>query len=170
MKKALLVLMILFASRSGAIVPKELMETSEEGRMVWGLGIQFLVPNQLKGFENSQMVFCPRFYFPLRRGHLQIGASYGSDSGEFPKLDHVLIGELGYRLSFETRFLHSFLTVGGQYSQYRASEGLFKNWGPHFATGIILPLAPDFRMGAELRMLQLEKTVLGFGGNFTFSI
>lgn len=153
-----------------ALVPKDLMQTSEEGKTVWGLGIQFLVPNQLQGFDNSQMVFCPRFYFPLGKGHVQLGITYGSDTGVFPRLENIFMGEFGYRFGFETRFLNSFVALGGQYSQYQSALGEFRNWGPHFATGLVLPLAPNFRMGAEMRVLQLEKTVLGFGGNFTFSL
>lgn len=157
-------------SSSLALVPKQLMETTEENRYLLGLGIQFLVPNQLTGFENSQMVFCPRVYLPIFKGHLQLGASYGTDSGVYPRLDRILIAEMGYRLGFETRFFSSSISVGAQYSHYQSALGNFKQWGPHLAWGIILPLARDFRMGLELRALQLEKAVLGFGGNFTFAL
>lgn len=146
------------------------IETTEEGRYLAGLGIQFLVPNQLNGFETSQMVFCPRLYIPFGTEHLQVGLSYGNDTGVYPQLDQIFIAELGYRFDFKTRFFTGFVSGGGQFSRYLSSLGDFRHWGPHASWGIIFSLAKDFRMGAEMRALFLEKAVLGFGGNFTVAL
>lgn len=135
-----------------------------------GLGIQFLVPNQLKGFETTQLVFCPRFYVPLGTGHIQTGLSYGTDTGVYPRLDQIFMAELGYRFDFTTRFFTAFLSAGGQFSRYLSTAGDFRNWGPHASWGIVFPLARDFRMGAEMRTVILEKVVLGFGGAFTLAL
>ena len=144
--------------------------STEERRYLVGLGIQFLVPDQLSGFETSQMVFCPRLYVPLGTEHLQIGMSYGSDTGIYPQIEQIFTAELGYRLDFKTRFFTGYWSAGGQFSRYISQAGDFKNWGPHLSWGIIFSLAKDFSMGAEMRALFLEKTVLGFGGQFTVAL
>lgn len=159
-----------FASISFSAIDLSKIETTEEHRVLLGLGIQFLVPNQLTGFESTQMVFCPRLYMPWGPGHLQIGASYGTDTGDYPRLSQIFIGELGYRMDYKIRFFTGFLTAGGQYSRYFSELGDFRSWGPHVGWGLIFPLARGFRMGAEMRALMLSKIVLGFGGNFTFSL
>ncbi len=146
------------------------LQTSERGRFLLGLGIQFLVPDELPGFTNSQMVFCPRFYFPVGPGHFQLGASYGTSTGKFPELDQIFIAETAYRVDFETRFFTGFLFPGLVYSRYFSANGEYKKAGPQLGWGIIFPLARSFRMSAEMRALALEKLVMGFGANFTFSL
>jgi len=146
------------------------MQTAETHRFLLGLGIQFLVPDELPGFVNSQMVFCPRVYLPFGTGHFQLGASYGNDSGVYPQLDQIFIGELGYRLEFLTRFYTGFITPGFHYSRYFSQVGEFKKLGLQLGWGIIFPLARNFRMSAEMRALSMEKLVLGFGANFSFSL
>lgn len=170
MKSRILIFLAFFSAISFSAISLEKLETSEEGRYLVGLGIQFLVPNQLTGFETSQMVFCPRLYVPVGNQHVQIGLSYSSDTGIYPQLDQIFIAELGYRFDFKTRFFTGFFSGGGQFSRYLSSVGDFKHWGPHASWGIIFPLARDFRMGAEMRALFLEKLVLGFGGHFTVAL
>jgi len=146
------------------------LRSPETGKILLGMGIQYLVPDQLKGFESTQMVFCPRLYFPLGPGHFQLGSSYGTGSGNYPEIDHVFLAELGYRLFFETRFFGSFLSAGGLYSRYFSELGDEKMAGPFIATGLVFSLAKGFKMGAELRLIQLQKTILGFGGHFTIAL
>lgn len=146
------------------------LRSPETGKILLGMGIQYLVPDQLKGFESTQMVFCPRLYFPLGPGHFQLGSSYGTGSGIYPEIDHVFFAELGYRFFFETRFFGSFLSAGGLYSRYFSEMGDEKIAGPFVATGLVFSLAKGFKMGAELRLIQLEKPILGFGGQFTIAL
>lgn len=146
------------------------LKSPDSGDILLGLGIQYLVPNQLVGFESNQMVFCPRLYLPLGPGHVHLGSSYGTGSGIYPEIEHIFTAELGYRWFFETRFFGSFITGGGLFSRYFSELGESKKWGPFLGTGLVFSLAKGFKMGAELRFIQLEKTVLGFGGNFTFAL
>jgi len=146
------------------------LKSPETGKILLGMGTQYLVPDQLKGFESTQMVFCPRLYFPLGPGHFQLGSSYGTGSGIYPEIDHIFLAELGYRIFFETRFFGSFLSAGGLYSRYFSELGDEKMAGPFISTGLVFSLARGFKMGAELRLIQLEKPVLGFGGHFTIAL
>lgn len=146
------------------------LKSPDTKKILLGLGIQYLVPNQLTGFESTQMVFCPRLYFPFGVGHIHLGASYGVGSGIYPEIDHIFLAEIGYRSFFETRFFGSFLSAGGLFSRYFSELGESKKFGPFFGTGLVFSLAKGFKMGAELRLIQLEKTVLGFGGNFTIAL
>jgi len=170
MKFRISIIWLLISLSSFSAVSSERIESSDEGRYLVGLGIQFLVPDQLTGFETSQMVFCPRFYVPWGTNHIQIGASYGTDTGIYPLLEHIFVGELGYRLDFKTRFFAGYLSGGGQFTRYVSQSGDFKHWGPHLSWGIVFSLARDFQMGAEMRALFLEKMVLGFGGQFTVAL
>ncbi|NBX75680.1 MAG: hypothetical protein EBQ92_03935 [Proteobacteria bacterium] len=170
MRNHFLLLSLLMSLSSFSAVSLKQVESSEEGRYLVGLGIQFLVPDQLPGFESSQMVFCPRLYIPVGTEHIQVGVTYGSDTGVYPQLEQIFMAELGYRFDFKTRFFTGFLSGGGQFSRYLSQVGDFKKWGPHLSWGIIFSLAKDFSMGAEMRALFLEKTVLGFGGQFTVAL
>ncbi|MFM8268641.1 MAG: hypothetical protein ACKN9V_00485 [Pseudomonadota bacterium] len=170
MKSKLVLFALFFSLASFPAISFEKTESSEEGRYLVEVGIQFLVPNQLIGFETTQMVFCPRLFVPLGSEHIQVGLSYGTDTGIYPQLDQIFIAELGYRFDFKTRFFTGFLSGGGQFSRYLSKGGDFRNWGPHASWGIVFPLTKDFRMGAEMRALFLEKAVLGFGGNFTIAL
>lgn len=170
MKSFILLMGLIVSLNSFSAISLDKIETTEEGRYLAGLGIQFLVPNQLTGFETSQMVFCPRLYVPVGTEHIQIGISYGTDSGVYPQLDQIFMAELGYRLDLKTRFFTGFLSAGGQFSRYLSPIGDFRNVGPHAAWGIVFALAPNFRMGAEMRALFMEKMVLGFGSHFTVAL
>lgn len=143
------------------------LKSPQTESILLGLGIQYLVPNQLSGFESTQMVFCPRLYLPFGPGHIHLGSTYGTGSGIYPEIDHIFLAELGYRWLFETRFFGSFISGGGLYSRYFSEIGDKKNIGPFLGTGLVFSLAKGFKMGAELRIIQLEKVVLGFGGHFT---
>jgi hypothetical protein len=170
MKYRVLLICCLISLSSFSAVSLEKLESTEEGRTLVGLGIQFLVPDQLTGFETSQMVFCPRLYVPLGTEHIQVGVSYGSGMGIYPQIEQIFMAELGYRLDFKTRFFTGYVSGGGQFSRYISQAGDFKHWGPHLSWGIIFSLARDFSMGAEMRGLFLEKPVLGFGGQFTVAL
>lgn len=146
------------------------LETTEEHRYLLGLGIQFLVPDQLPDFETTQLVYCPRFFFPVGKDHIQLGVTYGSDSGVYPQLDHLFLAELGYRFDYRTRFFTGFLIAGGQFSRYFSNGKDHQGFGPNWGFGLIFPLAKDFRMGTEMRAYLIEKVVLGFGANFTFAL
>lgn len=170
MKRIAFILGICFCFLGNSAPDLSQLRTSERGRFLLGLGIQFLVPDELSGFTHSQMVFCPRFYFPLGPGHFQLGASYGTGSGNYPEIDQIFLAEAAYRVEFETRFYTGFLSPGLAYSRYFSGVGEYKKTGPQLGWGIIFPLARGFRMNAEMRALILEKLVMGFGANFTFSL
>ncbi|NBX93273.1 MAG: hypothetical protein EB078_12760 [Proteobacteria bacterium] len=146
------------------------LETTEEHRYLLGLGIQFLVPDQLPDFESTQIVYSPRVFIPIGQDHIQIGVSYGSDTGVYPQIEHIFLAEIDYRLDYKTRFFTGFISVGGQYSRYLSRNVDHQDVGPNMGFGLIFPLAKDFRMGTEMRAYFLEKPVLGFGGNFTFAL
>lgn len=158
-----------FAWSGIALASPHLTEQFDRNRFLIGAAMEFLVPDELPGFESPQLILGPRLSVPIGSDHAEFQAGYSSSGGSavIPKAFYLV--DFHYRKNLEMPYLTGFLSAGMHFTYYRAGDDRTEEkFGPTLGMGLIFPMDKDFSMGVEMRNYFLDKSMWAFGGNFEF--
>ena len=175
MKYSLLGLCVLLSSLAFASTPEikplegttshsQETSTSQNSTILFGLDLEFLVPDNLSGLILPQT---------LTGAHL--GLSLGGDTLEFTtfynsnqQTSTLILSEVDYRFNLSTPFVRGYALAGLHYLHFRIAFKDKDYVGPVIGFGFDLPMARNFKMGLQMKLYDPNKIMLGFGGGFTF--
>lgn len=129
-----------------------------------GLDLEFLVPNNLAGLSLPQTLTGAHFGASIGEDTLQLSAFYGSNQ----ETSTLILSEIDYRFNLYTPFLRAYALAGLHYIHFRLAQVDKEFVGPVVGLGLDLPMAESFRMGLQMKLYSPKKTMIGFGGGFSF--
>jgi hypothetical protein len=140
--------------------------SSRGKRFEIGLRYQSLIPSGLPDFTTTLPVLGPVLGMPLLGGTLQVQGVWGGNG--VTGLSLYLV-ETNYRRELMTPFFHAFVLVGAHYLHYGYPGGTTLD-GPGVNAGIGLAFAmgEGFELSGALKAYLQNRTLLSFGGGFSF--
>lgn len=153
-------------TQASSEAPKELSDAglTKVNHVLFGADLEFLVPDSFSGLSLPQTLSGAHVGLSFGQDHLIMSAFYGST----PETSALILGEIDYRFNVATPFISGYALTGLHYLHFRA---VFQNKdfvGPVLGFGFDLPMAKSFKMGLQMKLYYPKKTMLGFGGGFSF--
>ena len=171
MNKALILFVLFLCSQTNtsfSAKPEEAFESSitQVNSTLLGLDLEFLVPNDLVGLSLPQTLTGAHFGASLGQDNLLLSAFYNSNQ----ETSILILSEIDYRFNLSTPFVTGYALAGLHYLHFRIAQKDKDFVGPVIGFGFDLPLAKSFKMGLQMKLYYPRKTMLGFGGGFSFLI
>jgi hypothetical protein len=152
---------------SATLAPDSLAPTTsipQVNNFLVGLNLEFLVPDSLEGLSLPQTLTGAHLGLVLGEDTLELTAFYNSN----PETSSLILSELNYKFNLSTPFITGYALTGLHYLHFRLAFQN-KDWvGPVLGFGFDLPMARNFKMGLQMKLYYPKKTMLGFGGGFSF--
>lgn len=133
-------------------------------KVLFGADLEFLVPDNISGFSLPQTLTGAHIGAHLGDDSFILSAFYSSNQ----ETSALVLGEIDYRFNLATPFISGYALAGLHYLHFRID---FKNKdfvGPVVGLGFDIPMAQSFKMGLLMKLYYPRKTMLGFGGGFSF--
>lgn len=152
---------------AASVAPDSLTPTTsipQINNVLVGLNLGFLVPDSLSGLSLPQTLTGAHLGLILGEDTLELTTFYNSN----PETSALILSELNYKFNLSTPFITGYALAGLHYLHFRLA---FQNrdWvGPVLGFGFDLPMARNFKMGLQMKLYYPKKTMLGFGGGFSF--
>lgn len=128
-----------------------------------GLFLYTLLPNGLPEFDMSLTVYGPMFAIPFGPHRLQVHATYGGTDGL-----SVYTLEPSFKFVLRNPFFRGFAAVGGQLFHYSAGGTSYDHTGANVAFGLIFPMGMNCEWTLIWKSYLQARTLMSFGGGFTF--
>ncbi|NQW45168.1 MAG: hypothetical protein HQ462_07170 [Deltaproteobacteria bacterium] len=146
--------------------PSEVTENPipEFTKIIIGLDLELLIPDNLSGLSLPQTLTGPKLGIALGADSLMLGAFYNSNA----ETSNLILSELDYRFNLSTPFITGYALAGLHYLHFRLAFKDKDYVGPVVGFGFDLPMARTFKMGLRMKLYYPLKTMLSFGGGFSF--
>jgi len=164
-----LVLVSVFGYTAWGSLDKTHVESSESlnsnlNKVLIGGDLEFLVPDNFAGLSLPQTLTGAHLGVSFGEDILSLSAFYGSNQ----ETSAFVLTEVDYRFNLSTPFITGFALTGLHYLHLRVGLKNKDFVGPVFGIGFDLPMAQSFKMGLQMKLYYPRKTMLGFGGSFSF--
>ena len=171
MRTGLLILSFLLVFRGSYLLsaPSEISTESsipQINSLLLGLDLEFLVPDNLAGLSLPQTLTGAHFGASLAQDTLELSVFYNSNQ----ETSTLILSEIDYRFNLSTPFLTGYALAGIHYLHFRVALKDKEFVGPVIGLGFDLPMAKNFKMNLQMKVYSPKKTMLGFGGGFSFLI
>jgi hypothetical protein len=170
--KLFIALLFLFSSIASEAAPNgalcEAPQSSRGKRFEIGLVYQSLLPSGLANWVAAVPTIGPVFGAPLFGGTLQLQGGTGSDPGSQLTLYVV---EAAFRVELETPFFQAFGAFGAHLLHYGvAGAAPSQSPGGNFSLGLSTVLGEGFELSLGVKAYFQSRTIISFGGGFSFLI
>ncbi len=153
-----------FASSTAPQFQSQEASVPQVNRVLLGLDLEFLVPDNLAGLSLPQTLTGAHLGFLFGEDTLNVSVFYSSN----PETSTLILGEVDYRFNLSTPFITGYALAGLHYLHFRLAFKDKDFVGPVIGIGFDLPMAQNFKMGLQMKLYYPRKVMLGFGGGFSF--
>ncbi|NBX67531.1 MAG: hypothetical protein EBR01_01055 [Proteobacteria bacterium] len=162
----LLFLNLVTGNAPASQAPSNLLETQvpRVNQILVGAELEFLVPDNLSGFSMPQTLSGAHVGVSFGQDQLMVSGFYSSNQ----ETSALVLGEVDYRFNLATPFITGYALTGLHYLHFRVAFQNKDFVGPVVGLGFDLPMAQSFKMGLQMKLYYPRKTMLGFGGGFSF--